>query len=114
MKKIIFLFFFISLNAKAQETIKVDLSNPNATIYTHLYFLQDDTYEPAKAAKTMFGLTSKIAIDKAIKLKKILDGKGLFVDFNKIPNDPNFNDTIGYVRVYKYVLFPKRMPQVYV
>jgi len=114
MKKIIFLVFFISLNAKAQETIKVDLSNPNATIYTHLYFLQDDTYEPAKAAKTMFGLTSKIAIDKAIKLKKILDGKGLFVDFNKIPNDPNFNDTIGYVRVYKYVLFPKRMPQVYV
>lgn len=114
MKKTIFLLFFIPFYAIAQENIRVDLSNPNATIYTHLYFLQDDTYEPEKAAKTMFGLTSKIAIDKAIKLKKILDGKGLFVDFNKISSDPNFNDTIGYVRVYKYVLFPKRIPQIYV
>lgn len=114
MKKIIFLFFLISNYAFSQENIKVDLSNPNATIYTHIYFLQDDSYQPEKAAKTMFGLTSKMGIDKAIKLKKILDGKGLFVDFNKISSDPNFNDTIGYARVYKYVLFPKRMPQIYV
>ena len=101
MKKIIFLLFFIPLYAIAQENVRVDLSNPNATIYTHLYFLQDDTYQPKKAAKVFHGLTLTIAVDKAIKLKKILDGKGLFVDFSKIPSDPNFNDTICYTSVYK-------------
>jgi MscS family membrane protein len=49
---------------------------------------------------------------KAIKLKKILDGKGLFVDFNKISLDPNYRDTIGYSVSYKYVLFPQRMPEI--
>ena len=114
MKKIIFLLFFIPLYAIAQENVRVDLSNPNATIYTHLYFLQDDTYQPKKAAKVFHGLTLTIAVYKAIKLKKILDGKGLFVDFSKIPSDPNFNDTIGYTSVYKYTLFPQRMPEIYV
>lgn len=114
MKKIIFLLFFIPHYAIAQENVRVDLSNPNATIYTHLYFLQDDTYQPKKAAKVFHGLTLTIAVDKAIKLKKILDGKGLFVDFSKIPSDPNFNDTIGYTSVYKYTLFPQRMPEIYV
>jgi MscS family membrane protein len=74
--------------------------------------LQEETFQPIKASKTFFGLKQKDAIDKAIKLKKILDGKGLYIDFNKIPNDPNYNDTIGYARVYKYVIFPLRMPQI--
>lgn len=112
MKKIIFLFLFSTQFFVAQEKVNVDLSNPNATIYTHLYFLQEETFQPIKASKTFFGLKQKDAIDKAIKLKKILDGKGLFIDFNKIPNDPNYNDTIGYRRVYKYVIFPLRMPQI--
>ena len=37
----------------AQESVDVNLSNPNATIYTHLYFLQSDSYQPEKAAKTI-------------------------------------------------------------
>ncbi|MDP5093817.1 MAG: mechanosensitive ion channel family protein [Polaribacter sp.] len=112
MKKIIFLFLITSQFLIAQEKVSVDLSNPNATIYTHLYFLQEETFQPVKASKTFFGLKQKDAIDKAIKLKKILDGKGLYIDFNKIPNDPNYNDTIGYARVYKYIIFPQRMPQI--
>jgi MscS family membrane protein len=114
MKKILFLFIFVSFFANAQDSIKVDLSNPHSTIYTHLYFLQSDTYQPKKAAKTILGLEEKVAIQKAIKIKKVLDGKGLYVDVNKIPNNPNYNDTIGYSSYYKYVLFPQRMPQIYV
>ncbi|MFT6700066.1 MAG: MscS family membrane protein, partial [Porticoccaceae bacterium] len=95
-----------------QETVNVDLTNPNATIYTHLYFLQDGSYQPKKAAATIFGLEEKIAIEKAIKIKKIFDGKGLFIDINKVPNNPNYNDTISSSSSYKYVLFPLRMPQI--
>ncbi len=112
MKRIFLLLFLVSINSIAQKKVQVDLSNPNATIYTHLYFLQPDSYEPEKAAVTIQGYSGEEAIDKAIKLKQILDGKGLFVDFSKIPNDHDFNDTIGYSKSYKYTLFPVRMPLI--
>ncbi|MGK0325871.1 MAG: MscS family membrane protein [Polaribacter sp.] len=112
MKKLLFYFLFASFFTNAQETVNVDLTNPNATIYTHLYFLQDGSYQPKKAAATIFGLEEKIAIEKAIKIKKIFDGKGLFIDINKVPNNPNYNDTISSSSSYKYVLFPLRMPQI--
>jgi MscS family membrane protein len=112
MKKIIFFYLLVAQLSVAQEKVKVDLSSPNATIYTHLYFLQEESYQPIKASKTIYGLPQKEAIDKVIKLKKILDGKGLYIDFAKISNDPNYNDTIGYTRVYKYVIFPLRMPRI--
>ena len=112
MKKIIFLFLFVNQLSFAQETVKVDLSNPNATIQTHLYFLQNNTYQPEKSAKTIYGLPKNQAIEKVIKLKKILDGKGLYIDLNKISNNPNYSDSIGYKNVYKYVIFPLRMPQI--
>ena len=112
MKKLLLLFYFLSFFTNGQETVTVDLSNPNATVYTHIYFLQDDSYQPQKAAKTIFGLEEKEAIQKAIKIKKVLDGKGLYIDFNKIPKKPNYKDSIGYSSVSKYVLFPQRMPKI--
>lgn len=112
MKKIILLLLFVHQISFSQETVTVDLSNPNATIQTHLYFLQNNTYQPEKAAKTIYGLPKKQAVEKAIKLKKILDGKGLYIDLNKVPNNPNYSDSIGYANVYKYVIFPLRMPQI--
>jgi MscS family membrane protein len=114
MKKFVWLLLFIPFFTNAQDSIRVDLSNPHAAIYTHLYFLQSDSYEPKKAAKTILGLEDELAIKKAIKIKQILDGKGLFVDVNSIPTNPNYKDTIGYSSFYKYVLFPQRMPQIYV
>lgn len=114
MKKLLIFFLLIPFFATAQETVEVDLSNPNRTIYTHLYFLQEESYQPKKAAATILGLEETKAIEKAIKIKKVLDGKGLFVDFNKIPNNPNYKDTIGYSSYFRYVLFPQRMPQIFV
>jgi len=70
MKNLFFLLTLISLTAFAQKEVKVDLSNPNATVYTHLYFLQSDSYEPQKAGAVMYGLEGAKAEEKAIKLKK--------------------------------------------
>lgn len=114
MKKIIWLFLFISIYVNAQESEEVDLSNPHATIYTHLNFLQNDTYQPEKSAATIYGLSEKKAIEKVLKIKQVLDGKGLFVDYNKVPNNPNYKDSIGYTTFHKYVLFPLKMPKIYV
>ncbi len=113
MKKLILVvLIFSNIIGFSQTKTKVDLSNPNATIYTHLYFLQADSYEPSKAAQTIYGLSGEESIDKAIKLKKILDGKGLFVDFTKVPNNPKFSDTTAYRIGNHYALFPVRLPQI--
>jgi MscS family membrane protein len=113
MDKFILIFvLFITSVGFSQNEPKVDLSNPNATIYTHLYFLQPDSYQPEKAAKTIYGYKGEEAIDKAIKLKKILDGKGLYVDFTKVPNNPKFSDTTAYKIGNKFTIFPVRMPQI--
>ncbi len=112
MKKLLILCYFFSFLINAQENVTVDLSNPKATVYTHIYFLQDDSYQPEKAAKTIFGLTKKDAIEKAIKIKKVLDGKGLYIDFNRVPINNNHKDSIGYSSYHKYTLFPERMPTI--
>lgn len=113
MKKKLWFLLLLPTCAIAQDSIRVDMSTPHATVFTHLYFLQTDSYAPKKAAKTILGLSEENAIKKALKIKQVLDGKGLFVDVNKIPANPNYRDTIGYSSYFRYVLFPKRMPQIY-
>ncbi len=114
MKKITLFFLLLSATLIAQNKVKVDLSNPNSTVYTHLYFLQDDSYEPEKAAAIIYGIEGEEAQEIAIKLKKILDGKGLKVDFSCIPTTAVYSDTTGYKIGNRYVLFPHQMPEIYV
>ena len=112
MKKILFLLLFVSITSFAQQGTQVDLSNPKATVYTHIYFLQSDSYEPKKSAKTIHGYEENEAVAIAIKIKRVLDGKGLKIDFNKIPRDSAYADTVGYAKLNKFVLFPEQMPLI--
>jgi MscS family membrane protein len=105
--------FSFAQNQQLDSTL-VDLSNPNATIYTHLHFLQSDSYQPNLAAKTIYGLSNNAAAEKAIRIKKVLDGKGLLVNFDKVPINANHIDSVGYTAYNRYVLFPDRMPEIYV
>lgn len=114
MKRLVLLLLLISsVFINAQESIKVNLSNPNATIYTHLYFLQPDSYQPEKAAESILPNSTKDAAKAAIKLKQILDGKGLIVDFRIITKDSNYKDSINFsTPVNKYILFPELLPSI--
>ena len=112
MKKLTLLLLLFSAAISAQDSIKVNLKNPNSTIYTHLYFLQPDSYQPEKAAKTIYPNTTKDPKKAAIKLKQVLDGKGLFVDFKSIPTSSNYKDSLIFGNSNKYVLFPNSMPLI--
>ncbi len=120
MKKTAFLLLFLGSVVLAQSQKKVDLSNPNATIYTHIYFLMPDSYDPAKSAASIRGLSPEEAQDKAIKIKEVLDGNGLRIDFKKVPTNPNFTDSTGVgrqtmeINFHRYAPFPLRMPEIYV
>jgi len=120
MKKLFYLFLFISSFSFAQNNVKVNLSNPNATLYTHLYFLMPDSYNIAKASTTIKGLPKKEAYEKAKKIKDVLDGKGLKIDFSKVPRDPNYLDSVNVSEQFmgkplnRYSPFPLRLPDIYV
>ena len=64
MKNILFLLLLVFNYSFGQKAPEVDLSNPRATVYTHMYFLQTTSYQPEKAAKT-------ISINKRIENKEI-------------------------------------------
>jgi len=117
MKKItlLLLFFTTTFFAQTQNTdsVRVDLRSPFTTIKTHLHFLQPQNYAPKKAAKTIYGLEEKKAVRKAIKIKQVLDGRGLLVELDKVPVSSNYTDSIGNQAFSKYVLFPERMPSIY-
>ena len=59
MKRLAIIFLLFTATISAQDSIKVNLKNPNATIYTHLYFLQTDSYQPEKAAQTILPNSTK-------------------------------------------------------
>ena len=119
MKKISILFLFISLFSYSQNKVKVDLSNPNAALYTHVYFLMPENYDAAKAAKTVRGVSLAEAEFSAKRIKEILDGNGLIINFNKVPVNPNYIDTLNFgnkrmeQNKHRYAPFPIRLPEIY-
>ncbi|MGB5321119.1 MAG: mechanosensitive ion channel family protein, partial [Lutimonas sp.] len=120
MKKIVILFLFASLFAQSQNKVRVDLRNPNSTLYTHMYFLMPEHYDVKKASKTIKGLPADEAYEKAKKIKQVLDGNGFIIDFSKVPIDPNYIDTVDVAlkaldyNKHRYAPFPIRLPEVYI
>jgi MscS family membrane protein len=88
------------------------LETPHNTMYIHLYYLQPESYQPeisAEAIPTEYD--SLTAIKRAIQIKQILDGKGLFVRLNQLPQEPEYRDSI--TQKYYYTPFPNQLPEIY-
>ncbi len=106
-----FLAFWLMHFAVAQV---VDLSTPRSTIFTHLYNLTPDNYHPEAAAKTIYGLPVTVAKVKALRLKYIFEGKGLYINYNDIPNKTDYIDSVNFpIPRHAYKPFPYRLPEVY-
>lgn len=111
MKKILGILLFISFWTFGQE-VEVNLTSPYHTVYTHMHFLEEGSYDPAKSSRAIYGHRGEEGEDLAIKIQKVLKGKGLIVDFNKIPKDRNFKDTIDGQLTSQYTIFPYRFPEL--
>ena len=107
------LFIFISLQAQEEGAPEATLESPYNTIYVHLYYLQPESYNPAKAAVTISRTVkdSSQRTKMAIKLKQILDGQGLYVHLNLLPQESDFIDTLS--KKHYYTPFPEKLPEVY-
>lgn len=96
---------FFGLDAQIDSSRVYD--NPYTTIYNHLYYLQSDSYVPKRAALSL----PNRPIELSIMLKQVLDGKGLYVDLNRLPLDSTYVDSLSGDPIY---LISKTEPLIYV
>ncbi|PKL79252.1 MAG: hypothetical protein CVV25_08770, partial [Ignavibacteriae bacterium HGW-Ignavibacteriae-4] len=108
---VIAIFLLFSVGLSAQNVDELTLS-PRKTMETHLKYLQKDNYKPEIAATTLNieNNGDKHSQELAIKLKKILDARGLFVIIEDIPDSPNYKDKTQN----KFIFTPfKSVPEIY-
>jgi MscS family membrane protein len=107
-----FFFFPVLLMGQQPQNVPITLESPYNTMYAHLYYLQEDNYQPELAARTLYGVQDSMRARRlAIQLKQVLDGKGLYVRFNLIPQNPDFVDSLSQNAVF--TPFPEVLPEVY-
>ena len=72
----------------------INLTTPYHTTISFFYYLEPGSFSPNEAAKTMnFSSIEGKKGDLAIKLKQILEGKGVIIHTSEIPNEPNYLDS---------------------
>ena len=89
-------------------------TSPYHVITNHLRFLQEDNFDPGQSARSIHGpnLSPKKKEEQARLLKRVLDGKGLYIDPAKLPNSPDFLDTAS--NLHRYYLAPTIYPTLFV
>ncbi|GMQ28280.1 mechanosensitive ion channel family protein [Algoriphagus confluentis] len=100
-----FSLFFFSLTSAFPQLIideqqvedlseEVNLTTPYHTTLTFFFNLEKDHFKPGIAAKTLDirGVEGDPE-DLAIKLKQVLEGKGVIIRTSEIPNDPVYVDS---------------------
>ncbi|NND31096.1 MAG: hypothetical protein HKN76_00805, partial [Saprospiraceae bacterium] len=85
------LVVLLTLASSAQIDSSQINESPYTVVYNHLYYLQQDSYDPGRAALS-FPETNLKKERVAIMLKDFLDGKGYYIDLNRIPKNPEYID----------------------
>ncbi|MCH2021028.1 MAG: mechanosensitive ion channel family protein [Saprospiraceae bacterium] len=108
------LFTTVITNAQDEKIPTGNLATPQEAVLQQIYYLQEEHYDLEKSASAIVGKGNEVteeSKDITIKLKQILDGKGLFLRIDLIPDDPDYIDSTSGNPVY--VPFPKEMPHIY-
>lgn len=95
------------------QSEKVDLTTPQKAVFNHLWYLQKEQYKPELAAKSLDNRKVKVENKErlAIQLKQVYDGKGIFIELDKIPDDAAYLDSVSGEAVY---VVSQEIPELYV
>lgn len=117
MKYFLIAFLFIAQFAIGQDNNEESLSpkslsSPKATVSTFLKNLQEDEFHPEIAAKTLNPKFIKGKDQELIitQIKQVLDGAGVLIDIDEIPDNPNYADSTDKKRYY---LSEIEFPEIY-
>jgi MscS family membrane protein len=106
-------FFFTSTSIFGyQEKQSSDLATPQKAVHTFLHWQQTGHQNLDKVATTMklYEGSKEEKIELANELKKVLDARGLLVEYDAIPNTRNYVDTLSGLQ--QYILF-EELPEIY-
>lgn len=112
---ILFLLFTFSAFCQNEDSNTLapnSLATPKATVKTFLQNLQEEEFHPELAAKTLNPqhLKGKDAELIITQLKQVLDGAGVLIDLDEIPENPNYSDSSDRKRFY---IAEIEFPQIY-
>lgn len=104
--------FLISILFSVSVPAQYSVTTPYESIHTFLFNLQDEHFHRDSAALPFLyeGISLEEAGDKAVKLKQILDGRGLLLDLSSIPNQANYVDSVSKKAKYAPV---EHFPTIY-
>jgi MscS family membrane protein len=112
---LVVLVAILSLPARAEPEAATDglCANPRAATATLLDHLQPNSWQPSLAAACMDVPAERAAEAQrlAIRLKKVLDARGLFVALDEIPTDPAYVDDSGRHRIQPVSGLPEMILQ---
>ena len=85
-----------------EEQVGGTCRTPREAMQQLLYWVQDgdNRVDPAKAAACVDGgvLSAEVTADRAVQLKRTLDARGLYVDVDAIPSEPDYANASGVHR----------------
>jgi MscS family membrane protein len=97
------LFLLISfLNILSIFASDPDLANPTQTAFTQIFYLQNNSYDIQRSAKTIFGKKGEAAEALTLKLKLYFDAKLMYIDTAIYPNNSNYRDS----STSKHIFYP--------
>ena len=106
--RIIHLLFISIISVALAGEARAACTHPLAAVQTLLDNLQTSgDWNPSAAAECF--PPSEDVEKTALHLKQVLDARGLYIDFEKVPTDPDYTNSRGE---HKWVLHD-RMPKVY-
>lgn len=113
VKQLLFsILCYSSLSAVSQDSAYVDISTPYDAVRTHLFYLQDETYEENLAAIPFKreGVSDEKAVKSAVMLKHILDGEGIYIEMEEVPRERNYYDSARNKNQY---VLTRKHPQIF-
>jgi len=113
MKNKILLFFLLLSGICSQaQNISYNLNSPYQSVLTHIRFLEEDNYKLEIAAKVFNPerVGDQEGKRLATQLMQIYKGAGILIDFEKIPIEPNYLDSLSGKHIY---VIDRKFPQIY-
>lgn len=103
----------VSVLTAQEDSLPEIFSTPQAVIENHLKYLQEDNYLPIQSLKSLniSGLSFEEAKEKAIKLKQIFDGAGIYIHTEDAPGQPDHTDSLTNRKRY---VVAKEFPNIFV
>jgi len=109
--------FTLTAPIEAQQITPSDtlrlLANPQRAAHTFVHWQMKGHERLDLAATTMRAapdLTEEERIERSMQLLRVLDSRGLLIEFDKIPSNPSYEDSLS--GLHQFILF-NSLPEIY-